>query len=282
IALLDEDTGGFQAIHPEDLCDEPLMPRVRDAPVLIFDGDESYGVEATPMEGIDISDETAPEVAPEETPLVEEAMVFVETSQYALTNIEGSVLTEHRVELPEAEYDEMLLKLDKLQNRALALRLTKQFVYKLPGVQAPTRVTSAATTVPATAALPAATRQGPMVTPIKGSAASALGNEAGGRSHSPVSRMQYALKVSALALAGRTVTTEQIQSEKTAAAAGTPVCLFYVFGNCNHPSKCKRLHHRVLIKSAASSGADVCKFYLGETGCHNGTSCTFRHFVLPP
>ncbi|KAJ1450409.1 hypothetical protein M885DRAFT_571325, partial [Pelagophyceae sp. CCMP2097] len=87
---------------------------------------------------------------------------------------------------------------------------------------------------------------------------------------------------SALALAGRTVTPEQIQSEKTAAAAGTPVCLFYVCGNCNHPSKCKRLHRRVLIKSAASSGADVCKFYLGEMGCHNGTSCTFRHFVLPP
>ncbi|KAJ1451886.1 hypothetical protein M885DRAFT_528647, partial [Pelagophyceae sp. CCMP2097] len=270
MALLDEDTGGFQAIHPEDLCDESFVPRVRDATELIFDGGESYGVEATPMEGIDITDETAPEVAPEETPLVEEAIAFVETSQYALAQIEGSALTEHRVELPEAEYDEMLLKLDKLQNRALALRLTKQF--------APTRVTSAATTAPATAALSAATRQGPMATPTKGPAASALGDEAGDRSYSPASRMQHALKVSALALAGRTVTPEQIQSEKTAAAAGTSVCLFYVFGNCNHPSKCKRLHRRVLIKSAASSGADVCKFYLGEMGCQNGTSCTFRHF----
>ncbi|KAJ1449437.1 hypothetical protein M885DRAFT_572741 [Pelagophyceae sp. CCMP2097] len=124
MALLDEDTGGFQAIHPEDLCDESFMPRVRDAPVLIFDGGESYGVEATPMEGIDITDETAPGVAPEETPLVEEAMVFVETSQYALTNIEGSVLTEHRVELPEAEYDEMLLKLDKLRSFVVSCGVT--------------------------------------------------------------------------------------------------------------------------------------------------------------
>jgi hypothetical protein len=94
--------------------------------------------------------------------------------------------------------------------------------------------------------------------------------------------MQHALHVSALALKGHVVTDEHIQPEVTAACAGSAVCLYYVTGTCKAKTlKCGRLHRRVLIKSAASSGADVCMFYLSDTGCRNGTSCTFRHFVLP-
>ncbi|KAJ1460742.1 hypothetical protein M885DRAFT_559398 [Pelagophyceae sp. CCMP2097] len=93
----------------------------------------------------------------------------------------------------------------------------------------------------------------------------------------------HALHASARALSGYTVAPAQIQSEVTAARTGQADCLFYAMGMCKgKPSKCDRLHRRVLIKSAALSGAGVCKFFLSETGCQNSASCTFRHFALAP
>ncbi|KAJ1447491.1 hypothetical protein M885DRAFT_542524 [Pelagophyceae sp. CCMP2097] len=207
----------------------------------------------------------------------------VETTSFALAVRIGAFPADHQVVLGEAEYGVLHQKLDAMTDHGRAREIMKNFSCRPcgnPAASARETTTPAPTpTRPTTPTTPAA--RPPPATSTAPTAQTATA--ASTPTRAPKNRMQHALHVSALALQGRVVTEDHIQSEVTAACAGNAVCLYYVTGTCKtKTSKCDRLHRRVLIKSAASSGADVCKFYLSETGCLNGTACTFRHFVLPP
>ncbi|KAJ1450036.1 hypothetical protein M885DRAFT_533594, partial [Pelagophyceae sp. CCMP2097] len=213
----------------------------------------------------------------------------VETTSFALAVRVGASPADHQVVLGEAEYDVLHQKLDAMTDRVRAREIMKNFFCRPRGnpaasarettTPAPTPMRPTTPTTPAARPLPAA-----FAAPAASTAPTAqMATAASTPMRAPKNRMQHALHVSALALQGHVVTEEHIQSEATAACTGIAVCLYYVTGTCKaKTSNCDRPHRRVLIKSAASSGADVCKFYLSETGCLNGTACTFRHFVLPP